>query len=393
MSFKHLIALAACSGLLLAAPPALAQSVGVAAAVNPSAHGTPPTEKTRTLTLGDKVIHNEQIETDAKGLLQILLADGTSFTVGPNSKMSIDSFVYDPGAGTAQVSATLSKGLFRFIGGKTSKTPDGVALTTPVGTVGIRGGIADIDLGGVSQPHIDMRFGDNISLSQGGKQVGFVFQNGYSIVIGDNNQVTVEKTPPAWTTAMQSFLSGHQGQHGGAKGSPTSDTLVASRINDLNPTPPNPPTDGALPTGDLSDQGVRLATWEEINNSSLGNVTANYAGLAIGTVNSESQYTATGTFSLDYSFGSESWGELSIDIDHRNLQGEVSPDASTGLATFTGDLYENCECYSSGGTVGAFLDQGKNIGSAVVGTFNAADGNWSVIGAYGGTYTGPSTGE
>ena len=136
-------------GLLpVAAGAALGQSVGVTAAVNQNAIGTPPSDKPRTMVLGEQVIHDEKIVTDGKGLLQILLADGTSFTVGPNSSMAIDSFVYDPNAGTAKVVATLGKGVFRFIGGRTSKTTDGAVLNTPVGTVGIRGGISDLDFSG-----------------------------------------------------------------------------------------------------------------------------------------------------------------------------------------------------------------------------------------------------
>src|ERR1700712_4610580 len=82
---------------------AAAQSVGVTSAVNQSAVGLPPSQKPKTIFMGDQIIHNEKITTDSKGLLQILLADGTSFTVGPNSSMSIDSFVYDPDAGSAKI--------------------------------------------------------------------------------------------------------------------------------------------------------------------------------------------------------------------------------------------------------------------------------------------------
>src|SRR4051794_25344892 len=104
MRRPSLIVLCLCASLSSGA--AFAQSVGVAAAVNQSALGTAPSAKPRLMSLGDKVIHNEKIETNSIGLLQILLADGTSFTVGPNSSMSIDSFVYDPDAGTAKVVAT-----------------------------------------------------------------------------------------------------------------------------------------------------------------------------------------------------------------------------------------------------------------------------------------------
>ena len=64
-----------------------------------------PGQAPKTIYLGDEIIHNQKITTDAKGLLQILLADGTSFTVGPNSSLTINSFVYDPDAGTAKVVA------------------------------------------------------------------------------------------------------------------------------------------------------------------------------------------------------------------------------------------------------------------------------------------------
>ena len=90
--------------------------VGVAAAVNIDARGKAPGQQPRVITLGQTVIFNEEITTDAKGLVQILLLDGTTFTVGPNSQLTIDEFVYDPDSGDAKVVASLTKGAFRFIG-------------------------------------------------------------------------------------------------------------------------------------------------------------------------------------------------------------------------------------------------------------------------------------
>ena len=69
--------------------------VGVTAAVNPSTRGTAPGGAARIKSLGENVVFNERIETDADGLAQILLIDGTTFTVGPNSALTIDKFVYD----------------------------------------------------------------------------------------------------------------------------------------------------------------------------------------------------------------------------------------------------------------------------------------------------------
>ena len=149
--------------------------------------------------------------------MQLLLADGTTFTVGPNSSLVIDSFVYDPDAGTAQVAATLTKGVLRFIGAATSKTPDGVAITTPVGVVGIRGGVTDINMNPPAgiPPHISMIFGNSVTLSSGGELLGRLFEAGYSLALNGGDIDTL-KTPAEWASAIQQALSSNPGQTGGA---------------------------------------------------------------------------------------------------------------------------------------------------------------------------------
>ena len=242
----------------LAATPALAQSVGVTAAVNQSARGTKPI---RTISLGDNVIHNEQITTDNVGLLQILLKDGTAFTVGPRAQITIDSFVYDPGAGTAKIAATMTRGVFRFIGGKTSKTPNGVTLNTPVGTVGVRGAVVDLDLGsggglttrgaGCPYPqHIDLIFGNELTVSGAAAAPQRVYKPGYSVVTGGGaagqGARAVVKTPPECTSGIQLALSGRPGTSGGSSRQPTNETVAASNVaqtnSDVSPAFNNPPT-------------------------------------------------------------------------------------------------------------------------------------------------------
>src|SRR5690606_4270811 len=189
--FKPRHALLASLFLLpLVSAEAVAATAGVTAAVNQNAKSTPPGGAIRTVVLGANIVQDETIETDGAGLVQILLADGTTFTVGPNSAITIDRFVYDPDANTAQVSATIGRGVFRFIGGRTSKTEGGVQLNTPVGTVGIRGGMADLNFTGAGQ--IDLLFGNEVTLN-GPNGSNRIFQPGYSIVFGANGQPTVIK--------------------------------------------------------------------------------------------------------------------------------------------------------------------------------------------------------
>ena len=242
--------------LPLLAGEALAATAGVTAAVNQNAKSIPPGGAVRTIVLGDNVVQDETIETDAGGLVQILLADGTTFTVGPNSSLVIDRFVYDPDANTAEVAASLGRGVFRFIGGRTSKTEGGVTLNTPVGTVGIRGGMVDLNFtqganGQIAQ--IDLLFGNEVTLG-----TDKVFTPGYSIIIGANGQPNVVKTPPGSASIIQQALAGRPGASGGTSDQPTDDDVENSEVGETNSgtTPPNPPRN--IPAPDL--RAIELAT-------------------------------------------------------------------------------------------------------------------------------------
>lgn len=123
-----------------------AETVGSAAAVKPSSTGTPPGGRARTLEVGTSIVERERIQTSQAGSLQVMFLDKTTLTVGPNSDLLIDEFVYNANAGTGQFAASLTKGALRFVGGQISHKA-GVTINTPTATVGIRGGAARIDHG------------------------------------------------------------------------------------------------------------------------------------------------------------------------------------------------------------------------------------------------------
>jgi hypothetical protein len=257
LKVRHALLSALCLLPLLGAE-ALAATAGVTAAVNQNAKSIPPGGGVRTIVLGDNVVQDEKIETDGAGLVQILLADGTTFTVGPNSSLIIDRFVYDPDANTAEVAASLGRGVFRFIGGRTSKTEGGVTLNTPVGTVGIRGGMADLNFSGTGAniAQIDLLFGNEITLNgpNGGDRL---FQPGYSIIIGANGKPAVVKTPPGSASIIQQALAGRPGSTGGNSQKPSDDDVKDSGVDEANSgsTPPNPQD---IPPPDLN--AIDLAT-------------------------------------------------------------------------------------------------------------------------------------
>ena len=135
-------------GMGLATPvPAIAQQrIGVSSAVNPEATGIAPSAPPRKLLVGQDIVYNERITTTAAGQTQILFVDQSAMTVGPNSDMVIDTFVYDPAAGTGKLAANLTRGVFRFVGGKLSKRDNAVTFRTPSATIGVRGGVMLINL-------------------------------------------------------------------------------------------------------------------------------------------------------------------------------------------------------------------------------------------------------
>ena len=77
-------------GLAGLANVARADKVGVAAAVNPDAFSTLAGAPQTQLNIGKSIFFNERINSTGSGLVQVLLVDGSTFTVGPGSDLVID---------------------------------------------------------------------------------------------------------------------------------------------------------------------------------------------------------------------------------------------------------------------------------------------------------------
>ncbi|MBI4059878.1 MAG: FecR domain-containing protein [Elusimicrobia bacterium] len=128
-----------------AAPPSALVSIGVAGAVKGLVKAVPPAAPEsagRVLQSGKPLYVNEHVTTGPGGHLQIMLKDETVFTLGPNSDIVLDEFVYNPDTEAGKVSASVTKGVFRFITGNIGKKdPSQMEVKLPAGTIGIRGTI------------------------------------------------------------------------------------------------------------------------------------------------------------------------------------------------------------------------------------------------------------
>lgn len=131
------------AALIALTVPALAapQAVGINAAIrNKVLTRTVADPSLRPAVLKARVSLGDGIETARASVLQILLLDRTSFTVGANAKVTIDRFVYDPNRKASAVGASVAKGAFRFLSSRsTHNMPGQTAVRTPVASIGVRG--------------------------------------------------------------------------------------------------------------------------------------------------------------------------------------------------------------------------------------------------------------
>ncbi len=104
---------------------------------------TPQAAIGRDVGSGDQIFLGDRIVTRAASGVQIMLLDGTTFSIGPDASMVIDEFVYDPATNAGRLSATLTRGTLRVISGRLGRQEqEAIRVKLPQATVGIRGTMA-----------------------------------------------------------------------------------------------------------------------------------------------------------------------------------------------------------------------------------------------------------
>jgi hypothetical protein len=98
-------------------------------------------EKPLTAKAGDPVYLNDRIETGAAAHLTLHFIDDTEIILGPNGKLAVDEYVYDPAAPAHNKARyKILDAAFSFLDGKIAKVknPD-VKIDLNFGSIGIRG--------------------------------------------------------------------------------------------------------------------------------------------------------------------------------------------------------------------------------------------------------------
>ena len=90
--------------------------------------------------VGDTVREADVIVTGADGSVGITFADNSRMSIGPNSVLVIDRFVFDSTTHGGAFEASLGKGTLNAVSGKLAReSPDAMKVKTPTAVLGVRG--------------------------------------------------------------------------------------------------------------------------------------------------------------------------------------------------------------------------------------------------------------
>ena len=90
--------------------------------------------------VGTRVREGDILVTGADGTLGVTFRDNSLISVGPESRLAIDRFVFDPTTHKGAFETSLSKGTLAGVSGKIAKqSPDAMKVKTPAALLGVRG--------------------------------------------------------------------------------------------------------------------------------------------------------------------------------------------------------------------------------------------------------------
>jgi hypothetical protein len=158
--------------------------VGAAAAVVRQVEGIYGPE-VRQLSMSDNVFYDEVISTRADSASKIKFPDDTLLTVGPNSKVTIDAFVYDPNSKDSKMVVNATLGVARFVTGKMGSAA--YQIKTPTTTIGVRGTVLTVTV-------------EEDGTTSANVENGAIFvqgQTGEPVEVGEGMSTTAEPGEPA----------------------------------------------------------------------------------------------------------------------------------------------------------------------------------------------------
>jgi hypothetical protein len=351
--------------------------------------------RTETLRQHSPVRVSDTVKTDATGRVRILFNDDSSVDVGANSSLDMRDFA--DGGEKPVFNVHLLQGVARVVTGKiVEQNPKGFAVSTPEGTIGIRGTIISVRTGnGVTTVYVENTtravYVNNINVPGGQK------------ITIPSDPVRPEPIQPQDRRNLGRDLA-FRGGAGVAAAAPEPiqagdrpeeqlrGTTHLTAKADLIP-PDSPLSDVSLPTQSLGDSLL--------------------AGSGGGMAMVKGTLTSSGTGTLDASYSlNYSWFSFQIDLDSGAVSGAEMGGGTTAFATrgstgghfdvgggsgtfvsggttaitgFTGTLYSSSYTFavastdSTGMTLSPTSDPSSYTPGSVTGSYNINSSGWSNV--------------
>jgi len=92
------------------------------------------------VSIGDRLFRKDIIRTGAASTVGIMFDDNTILSLGPDSEIVIDQYVFAPEKGMFSMIARMVRGTASYLSGIIGhQSPESVKFLTPEATIGIRG--------------------------------------------------------------------------------------------------------------------------------------------------------------------------------------------------------------------------------------------------------------
>jgi len=96
--------------------------------------------KTEAVLKGAPVYRGDTIKTAKTGAVGIVLTDETTFSLGPDSTITLKDYVFNPKESKFSIIARMAKGTFSYLSGMIGKlSPESIHLEIPEATIAVRG--------------------------------------------------------------------------------------------------------------------------------------------------------------------------------------------------------------------------------------------------------------
>ncbi|MCW5745026.1 MAG: FecR domain-containing protein [Alphaproteobacteria bacterium] len=194
--------LAAFVGTLAGAAASPAQErIGAVRRLDPDGTREQPLEPPIVLDINSRLFSRDTIQTSTRGRVWMLFEDGSRLEVGPNSRVTLDDYVYKPGSAGARASLNFARGTMRFTSGKIER--DGLQIRTPTATMGVRGTDFLVALQSDGATRVDVLTGTVLVWACDSPRLmtnAYVADAGYTLAVDANCVVSVSISAPGTGT-------------------------------------------------------------------------------------------------------------------------------------------------------------------------------------------------